>query len=200
MTGWSACASNACETLPSAAANRPIPRDPGVPFVGHFVPIACSKDSTIWSSTRWTGGSDSRTEGMSTPSRRPWIDHMDTRPHVGPDRTPVTRRRRIVHGRPRRVQPCTHGNHATVQPLSRHHMPMKTEVPLCDCLGVDVDGRRFAVLDELTLTYNVVERKPGEPTRVLQKHVATLREARAYGCDECGPRSRAGRRDLVTQC
>jgi len=81
----------------------------------------------------------------------------------------------------------------------RLQMPLRTEIPLCVCLEIDVDGHRFAVLDELKLTYDVVERQPGGRTRVLQKHVATLREARAYGCEKCGRRSRAGPRDSVTQ-
>jgi hypothetical protein len=68
-------------------------------------------------------------------------------------------------------------------------MPLRTEIPLCDCLSVD--GRRFAILDELTLTYDVVERERNGRTRVLRRHVATLREARAYTCAACARRARA---------
>ena len=58
-------------------------------------------------------------------------------------------------------------------------MPLDTEILLCDCSAGFDDTRRFARLDELTLTYDVVEREgDGEP-RVLRRHVASLREARA---------------------
>lgn len=61
-------------------------------------------------------------------------------------------------------------------------MPIDTEILLCDCSAGFDDTRRFARLDELTLTYDVVEREgDGEP-RVLRRHVASLREARARAC------------------
>ena len=61
-------------------------------------------------------------------------------------------------------------------------MPIDTEILLCDGSAGFDDTRRFARLDELTLTYDVVEREgDGEP-RVLRRHVASLREARARAC------------------
>lgn len=61
-------------------------------------------------------------------------------------------------------------------------MPIDTDILLCDCSAGYDDTRRFARLDELTLTYDVVERRgDGEP-RVLRRHVASLREARAQAC------------------
>jgi transcription elongation GreA/GreB family factor len=61
-------------------------------------------------------------------------------------------------------------------------MPIDTEILLCDCSAGFDTTRRFARLDELTLTYDVVQRQgDGEP-RVLRRHVASLREARAQAC------------------
>lgn len=61
-------------------------------------------------------------------------------------------------------------------------MPLDTEILLCDCSAGFDDTRRFARLDELTLTYDIVERQgEGEP-RVLRRHVASLRAARAHAC------------------
>jgi hypothetical protein len=66
-------------------------------------------------------------------------------------------------------------------------MPLKTEIPLCDC--------SVAVLDLVTLTYDVVEREPGGRARVRRRHVPSLRQARAYACpgapsDRCDRRGR----------
>jgi hypothetical protein len=51
-----------------------------------------------------------------------------------------------------------------------------TEVLLCDHAG----GRVYAVVDELTLTYAVVLRASDGSDRSLRRHVASLREARAW--------------------
>jgi hypothetical protein len=69
-------------------------------------------------------------------------------------------------------------------------MPFATEILLCACAA---DSRRFAVLDELTLTYDVVEREPDGRARVLHRHVASLREARACACSCMDELSRAPR-------
>lgn len=61
-------------------------------------------------------------------------------------------------------------------------MPLEPEILLCDCLAGFDDTRRFAVLDELTLTYDVVERRMGGPSHRLHVHVPSLREARARVC------------------
>lgn len=61
-------------------------------------------------------------------------------------------------------------------------MPLEPEILLCDCLAGFDDTCRFAVLDELTLTYSVVERQGGERSRVLRRHAASLREARYVAC------------------
>src|SRR4051812_7884523 len=51
------------------------------------------------------------------------------------------------------------------------------EVLLCD----DIDANQlWAVLDELTLTYSVVFRTRSGSSRALRRHVASLREARAW--------------------
>ncbi len=68
-------------------------------------------------------------------------------------------------------------------------MPLETEILLCDCLAGFDDTRHFAVLDERTLTYDVVERRPGGRAHVLRKHVPSLREARTHACSG---RSHAG--------
>ncbi len=61
-------------------------------------------------------------------------------------------------------------------------MPFETEILLCDCMaGID-DTRRFAILDECTLTYAIVQREAGGGARVLRRHVPSLREARARAC------------------
>jgi hypothetical protein len=53
-------------------------------------------------------------------------------------------------------------------------MQIRGHIPLCD------EHRLFAVLDELTLTYAVVERGPGGETRTVRRHLSSLREARAW--------------------
>ncbi len=73
---------------------------------------------------------------------------------------------------------------APAPPLSHAQgaMPLQTEILLCDCKAGFDDTRRFAVLDERTLTYDVVERQPGGRPQVLHRHVPSLRDARARGC------------------
>jgi hypothetical protein len=52
--------------------------------------------------------------------------------------------------------------------------------PLCAYEGRDVPCRLRAVLDELTLTYSIVERAADGETRLLRRHVPSLREARRW--------------------
>jgi hypothetical protein len=54
------------------------------------------------------------------------------------------------------------------------------ERPLCAYEGRDVPCRLNAVLDELTLTYSIVERAADRETRLLRRHVPSLREARRW--------------------
>lgn len=59
-------------------------------------------------------------------------------------------------------------------------MPMPIDVLLHECEVADGPLQLRAVLDEMTLTYTVVERGPGSRTRALRRHVASLREARRW--------------------
>jgi hypothetical protein len=52
--------------------------------------------------------------------------------------------------------------------------------PLCAPEGPEVPCRLSAVLDELTLTYSIVERAADGETRLLRRHVPSLREARRW--------------------
>lgn len=61
-------------------------------------------------------------------------------------------------------------------------MPLDPEILLCDCMAGFDNTRRFAVLNESTLTYDIVQRAPGGRSQVLRRHVASLREARARAC------------------
>jgi hypothetical protein len=74
-------------------------------------------------------------------------------------------------------------------------MPKPIDVLLheCDAAGGPLHLR--AVLDELTLTYTLVERGPDGRTRELRRHVPSLREARRWaalnaGQRECAPEPR----------
>jgi hypothetical protein len=64
-------------------------------------------------------------------------------------------------------------------------MLLPINVPLCDYETVDGQRQLSAVLDEVTLTYCIVERGVGGRTRSLRRHVPLLRKARrwasAYG-------------------
>ena len=59
-------------------------------------------------------------------------------------------------------------------------MPNLVEIPLCHY--VDDAGQHFlsAVLDELSLTYHVVERGADGRTRRLKAHLPSLAEAREW--------------------
>jgi transcription elongation GreA/GreB family factor len=61
-------------------------------------------------------------------------------------------------------------------------MPVDSEILICDCTAGFDDTRRFAVLDELTLTYDIVERTAGGEPRLVHRHLASLRQARAHAC------------------
>lgn len=78
-------------------------------------------------------------------------------------------------------------------------MPLPTAVPLCDYEIADDSRQISAVLDELTLTYSIVERGPGGRMRKLRRHVASLREARrwasSYRSDRLSRSLRAADRD-----
>jgi hypothetical protein len=52
--------------------------------------------------------------------------------------------------------------------------------PLCAYEGRDAPCRLSAVLDELALTYSIVERAADGETRLLRRHVLSLREARRW--------------------
>ena len=65
------------------------------------------------------------------------------------------------------------------------------DIPLSDY--EDCDGRRvlIAELDELTLTYCVIERGPQGRALMLRRHVPSLREARRWATDYGDTRMRA---------
>jgi hypothetical protein len=54
------------------------------------------------------------------------------------------------------------------------------EVLLRDDIHANQQDQLWAVLDELTLTYSVVFRTRSGSSRALRRHVASLREARAW--------------------
>jgi hypothetical protein len=54
------------------------------------------------------------------------------------------------------------------------------DTPVCAGEGRDVPCRPIVVLDELTLTYSIVERAADGETRLLRRHVPSLREARRW--------------------
>ena len=58
------------------------------------------------------------------------------------------------------------------------HPPL--DIPLCDYDSGDSRRRLSARLDELTLTYCVVERDPEDLVLSLKRHVLSLREARQW--------------------
>jgi hypothetical protein len=81
--------------------------------------------------------------------------------------------------------------HATV----KSDMPSSSDIPLC--VYVDSGGRHqlSAAVDELTLTYDVVDSGPDRRRRVLSRHFASLRSARAWATayrDAIQPRLRCG--------
>ena len=51
---------------------------------------------------------------------------------------------------------------------------------LCDYENADDWYQLWAVLDELTLTYSVLVRTPDGSSRAVRRHVASLRDARAW--------------------
>jgi hypothetical protein len=59
-------------------------------------------------------------------------------------------------------------------------MPGFPEIPLGAYDDRAGRHRLSAVIDELTLTYDVVAHGPGKRRRVLCRHFATLRAARAW--------------------
>jgi hypothetical protein len=58
------------------------------------------------------------------------------------------------------------------------HLP--TDVLLSDCDATDGPRQLVAVIDELTLTYTIVEHNADGQTRRLRQHVPTLRDARRW--------------------
>ena len=59
-------------------------------------------------------------------------------------------------------------------------MLTQSEIFLCDGGDGPVPCRLYAVLDELTLTYRVIQRLPDGQVRELRHHVASLRDARRW--------------------
>jgi hypothetical protein len=59
-------------------------------------------------------------------------------------------------------------------------MPPPIDVLLCEYETADGRRQLRAVLDELHLTYSIVERGRADCTRELRRHVASLREARQW--------------------
>lgn len=59
-------------------------------------------------------------------------------------------------------------------------MPLPIDVLLCEYETSDSRRQLRAVLDELTLTYTIVDRDRGGRKRMLRRHVSSLREARAW--------------------
>jgi hypothetical protein len=59
-------------------------------------------------------------------------------------------------------------------------MPKPIDVLLCEREAVGGRQQLRAVLDELTLTYTIVERGPGGRRRELRRHVPSLRDARRW--------------------
>lgn len=72
-------------------------------------------------------------------------------------------------------------------------MRMPPDIPLAHY--ENGDGRRLLIaeLDELTLTYCVVERGPEGRTLTLRRHVPSLREARRWATEYRDDRPRAKR-------
>jgi hypothetical protein len=54
------------------------------------------------------------------------------------------------------------------------------EIFLCEYHDEPDRHRLYAVLDELTLTYRVIERVSDGPPRALRRHIPSLRDARAW--------------------
>ena len=59
-------------------------------------------------------------------------------------------------------------------------MRIANERFLCDYEDANDRYQLWAVLDELTLTYSVLVRAPDGSSRPLRRHVASLRDARAW--------------------
>jgi hypothetical protein len=59
-------------------------------------------------------------------------------------------------------------------------MPKPIDVLLCEREAVGGRQQLRAVLDELTLTYTIVERGPSGRRRELRRHVPSLRDARRW--------------------
>jgi len=70
-------------------------------------------------------------------------------------------------------------------------MPPLLDIPLCHYESGDGRRRLSARLDELTLTYCVVERGPDGRTLGLRRHVPSLREARRWAASYQDERLRA---------
>jgi hypothetical protein len=59
-------------------------------------------------------------------------------------------------------------------------MRIANERFLCDYEDADDRYQLWAALDELTLTYSVLVRAPDGASRPLRRHLASLRDARAW--------------------
>jgi hypothetical protein len=74
-------------------------------------------------------------------------------------------------------------------------MPKPIDVLLHECDAARGRLHLRAVLDELTLTYTLVQRGPDGRTRELRRHISSLREARRWAAryaaqQECAPEPR----------
>jgi hypothetical protein len=65
-------------------------------------------------------------------------------------------------------------------PTIRAIMSKPIDVLLCEYEGLGGRHQLRAVLDELTLTYTIVERRHGGQTQELRRHVSTLQDARRW--------------------
>lgn len=72
------------------------------------------------------------------------------------------------------------------------------DIPLCHYESGDGPRRLSARLDELTLTYCVVERDPEGRALLLRRHVLSLREARRWATAHRDERLRATARRAPT--
>ena len=62
-------------------------------------------------------------------------------------------------------------------------MQTANELLLCDYEHPHGRAQLWAVLDELTLTYSVIDRAPDGSSVALRRHVASIRAARAWAGD-----------------
>jgi hypothetical protein len=69
-------------------------------------------------------------------------------------------------------------------------MQIQGNIFLCDYRVGRDHHRLYAALDELTLTYDIVQHELGGRPRPLRRHVRSLRDARQWACAYCSRRAR----------